>query len=170
LDDKKEVLRDFAIDVMNKFADKLDLQFVQHDSPRTSHVPIARVTRDIVRELRALGPGVFGHELGSIPMATQTQQGIVDKNLKMRHGWDNVYVCDLSVFPYSPASPSLSLAALALRLSDHLVPPEEPADRVSRVHDTLRQHRSGVERRGFRGADEVSKQRYKYIELRCSEA
>jgi choline dehydrogenase-like flavoprotein len=150
LDEKKEVLRDFAIDVMNKFANKLDLQFMQHDSPSTSHVPIARVTRDVVRDLRVLGPGVVGHELGSIPMATKTQEGIVDRNLKMQHGWDNVYVCDLSVFPYSPvASPSLSLTALALQLSNHLVPPEEPADRISRAHDTLRQHCSGVERRGL---------------------
>jgi hypothetical protein len=138
LDDKKEVLRDFAIDLMNKVADKLDLQFVQHNSPSVSHVPIDRVTRDVIRELRALGPGVVGHELGSIPMATKTHEGIVDKNLKMRHGWDNVYVCDLSVFPYSPAaSPSLSLAALALRLSDHLVRTTEPADRVFCVHDAL---------------------------------
>ena len=34
-----------------------------------------------------------------------------------------MYACDLSVFPYSPAAnPTLTLAALSLRLSDHLVP------------------------------------------------
>ena len=41
----------------------------------------------------------------------------------MRYGNKNVSVCDLSVFPYSPAAnPTLTLAALALRLSDKLFP------------------------------------------------
>lgn len=36
-------------------------------------------------------------------------------------GVDNLYVCDLSVFPISPpANPTLTLAALALRLADYL--------------------------------------------------
>jgi choline dehydrogenase-like flavoprotein len=152
LDDKKEVLCDLAVDLMNKLADKLDLQFVQHKSSSSSLISIDRVNRDVVRELRTLGPGAIGHELGSLPMATKTQEGIVDENLKMRHGWDNVYVCDLSVFPYSPAaSPSLLLTALALRLSDHLVPIEEPVDPISRVHDRPEQSRAS------KGADENSR-------------
>jgi choline dehydrogenase-like flavoprotein len=44
----------------------------------------------------------------------------VDANLQLR-GCKNLYVCDLSVFPSAPASnPSLTLAALAIRLADHL--------------------------------------------------
>ena len=34
---------------------------------------------------------------------------------------ENLYVCDVSVFPYIPtANPSLTLGALAMRLADHL--------------------------------------------------
>jgi hypothetical protein len=54
----------------------------------------------------------------------------------MQYGWDNVYVCDLSVFPYSPAAnPTLSLAALSLRLSDHLVPPKDTRYQPIVVHN-----------------------------------
>ena len=39
-------------------------------------------------------------------------KGVVDKNFKYI-GVDNLYVCDLSVFPVSPpANPTLTLAAL----------------------------------------------------------
>ena len=67
--------------------------------------------------------GVVAHELGSLPMGNpkiSEQIPALDDNLKLVIG-QNVYACDLSVFPYSPdANPSLTLAALALRLSDHL--------------------------------------------------
>jgi len=122
---KKEVLLDFACDTMNKVAAVLDIQFVRHPQPDSDYVPIPKVTREILGEIGELGPGGVAHELGSIPMpkSKEDKGGIVDENLKMKYGWDNVYVCDLSVFPYSPAAnPTLSLAALALRLSDKLVP------------------------------------------------
>jgi choline dehydrogenase-like flavoprotein len=46
--------------------------------------------------------------------------GVVDAQQKI-HGCDNVYVCDSSVIPASgPGNPSLTTAALALRLSVHL--------------------------------------------------
>jgi choline dehydrogenase-like flavoprotein len=36
-------------------------------------------------------------------------------------GYDNLYACDVSVFPMIPAAnPALTLGALALRLADHL--------------------------------------------------
>ena len=67
------------------------------------------------------GIGGVAHEVGSMRMQqTQTSAGVVDKDLKIL-GTDNVYVCDLSVFPSSPtANPSLTLVALALRLADRL--------------------------------------------------
>jgi choline dehydrogenase-like flavoprotein len=46
--------------------------------------------------------------------------GVVDTNLKFL-SYDNLYACDLSVFPTSPAAnPTLTLAALAMRLAEHL--------------------------------------------------
>ena len=48
------------------------------------------------------------------------EAGVVDPDLKFV-GYDNLFVCDNSVFPASPAAnPSLTLAALALRLANHL--------------------------------------------------
>lgn len=67
--------------------------------------------------------GNVAHELGSLPMrktGNEPRAGALDENLALI-GRENVYVCDLSVFPVSPAAnPSLTLAALALRLGDHL--------------------------------------------------
>jgi choline dehydrogenase-like flavoprotein len=63
--------------------------------------------------------GGVAHEVGTLRMGLPGQ-GVVDPNLKFT-GHDNLYVCDLSVFPTSPAAnPSLTLAALALRLAQHL--------------------------------------------------
>jgi choline dehydrogenase-like flavoprotein len=64
--------------------------------------------------------GGVAHEVGSLRMSINGSDGVVDPNLKV-WGVNNLYVCDLSVFCNSPAAnPSLTLAALALRLGDHL--------------------------------------------------
>lgn len=64
--------------------------------------------------------GGVGHEVGTMRMTTRASPGVVDTDLLI-NGTRNVYVCDLSVFPTSPAAnPSLTLAALALRLANHL--------------------------------------------------
>jgi len=69
--------------------------------------------------LRAPVGGV-AHEVGTMRMAQSAADGVVDADLRL-HGADGVYVCDLSVFPSSPAAnPTLTLAALATRLGDHL--------------------------------------------------
>jgi choline dehydrogenase-like flavoprotein len=59
------------------------------------------------------------HIAGSLRMG-ERGAGVVDHNLKF-HEYNNLYVCDLSVFPDIPAvNPSLTLGALALRLARHL--------------------------------------------------
>ncbi|RYP39140.1 hypothetical protein DL767_002320 [Monosporascus sp. MG133] len=124
---KKDLLKNFAVDAMNKISACLDIHFVKHNSDNGGYTLLTKVEKDNI-ELGELGPGGVAHELGSIPMpkADETECSIVDENLKMQYGWDNVFVCDLSVFPYSPAAnPTLSLAALSLRLSDHLFSPEK---------------------------------------------
>jgi choline dehydrogenase-like flavoprotein len=69
------------------------------------------------------GFGLVAHEVGTMRMDSPAHpKGVVDTDLKV-HGYDNLYVCDLSVFPYStPANPALTLSALSLRLADHLLP------------------------------------------------
>jgi choline dehydrogenase-like flavoprotein len=70
-----------------------------------------------------LGFGVFSHECGTMRMDGPTKKdGVVNSDLKVK-GLDNLWVCDLSVMPVSPeANPSLTLAALSLRLGEHLSP------------------------------------------------
>lgn len=63
--------------------------------------------------------GGVAHEVGTMRMADDGS-GVVDADLRVL-GYDNLYVCDNSVFPSSPAAnPTLTLAALAIRLADHL--------------------------------------------------
>lgn len=70
-------------------------------------------------ELQYADLGGVAHEVGTLRMAGDGS-GVVDDNLKFL-GYDNLYACDNSVFPASPAAnPSLTLAALAIRLANHL--------------------------------------------------
>jgi len=73
-----------------------------------------------------LGFGVFSHECGTMRMdGPGRSDGVVDSNQRVKN-FVNLWVSDRSVFPVSPeANPSLTLAALALRLADHLEPAAE---------------------------------------------
>ena len=63
--------------------------------------------------------GTVHHAGGSMRMSGN-QTGVVNEDLRME-AYENLYVCDVSVFPMIPAAnPSLTLAALALRLADRL--------------------------------------------------
>jgi choline dehydrogenase-like flavoprotein len=75
-------------------------------------------------DLNRAGLGGVAHEVGTLRMGTDEARGyadgVVDADLRFV-AYDNLYACDLSVFPTSPAAnPTLTLAALALRLADHL--------------------------------------------------
>lgn len=60
------------------------------------------------------------HWLGATRMAETAREGCVDGNLRY-HGLENLYVLSASTFPSSSSSnPTITLAALALRLGDHL--------------------------------------------------
>ena len=73
-------------------------------------------------------PGRVAHEVGSLRMQIEDENGkvvkagVVDDNGRyLGLGGENVYVCDLSIFPTSPAAnPSLTVVALAIRLAEHL--------------------------------------------------
>lgn len=63
--------------------------------------------------------GGVAHEVGSLRIG-ENNVGVLDTDLKFNE-YDNLYCCDLSVFPTSTAAnPSLTLVGLALRLADHL--------------------------------------------------
>jgi choline dehydrogenase-like flavoprotein len=60
------------------------------------------------------------HHMGTTRMSKSPQRGVVDPNCKI-HSVENLYVAGSSVYPTSgTANPTLTLVALALRLSDHL--------------------------------------------------
>ncbi len=108
--------------------------------------PVARITmaltdwdREASRQLDALAPRIaeamearhvsgvapseFGlgyHPSGATAMATSPDDGVCDPNLKV-FGLDNLYLVSNSVFPHMGANPpTLTIAALALRLAAHL--------------------------------------------------
>jgi len=60
------------------------------------------------------------HHMGMTRMDADPEHGVVDENCRV-HGIRNLYVAGCSVFPTSGiANPTLTIIALALRLSDHL--------------------------------------------------
>jgi choline dehydrogenase-like flavoprotein len=60
------------------------------------------------------------HHMGTTRMHDSPKQGVVDRNCKV-HGMTNLYVAGSSVFPTAGANfPTITLAALAFRLSDHI--------------------------------------------------
>ena len=79
-------------------------------------VALANESLDLIQA----GLGGVAHEVGSLRMGDDPGNSVVNTNLKF-HDYDNLYACDLSVFPTSPAAnPTLTLAALAARLAEHL--------------------------------------------------
>lgn len=120
--------------VSEKDLQRLALKIIQRlqgdllglNAPDISGLDIDTLSDEAINDLagRGWGPGGIGgvaHEVGSMRMQqTPNTDGVVDQDLKVL-GTDNVYICDLSVFPSSPtANPSLTLVALALRLANHL--------------------------------------------------
>ncbi len=60
------------------------------------------------------------HEMGTTRMHNDPKQGVVDADCRV-HGIANLFIAGSSVFPtYSFDNPTMTIVALALRLSDHL--------------------------------------------------
>jgi choline dehydrogenase-like flavoprotein len=60
------------------------------------------------------------HQMGGTRMSDDPSKGVVDADCRV-HGYANLFVTGGSVFPTGGwANPTLTIAALALRLADHL--------------------------------------------------
>jgi len=60
------------------------------------------------------------HHLGTTRMSPHPTTGVVDLQGKV-HGIDNLYIAGSSIFPTAGhANPTFTIAAMALRLVDHL--------------------------------------------------
>ncbi|RTL46506.1 MAG: GMC family oxidoreductase [Burkholderiales bacterium] len=80
--------------------------------------PITRSAREFPGWLDDLRTGA--HHSGTARMAATADDGVCDTDCRV-HGLANLYVCDGSVIPSSGiANTGLTIAALALRLADHL--------------------------------------------------
>jgi len=74
--------------------------------------------RDIVRS--PLDCSFAGHHMGTCRMADDPEEGVVDRNCRV-HGIANLFVVGGGLFPTAGAlQPTLTIAALSLRLADHL--------------------------------------------------
>jgi choline dehydrogenase-like flavoprotein len=71
-----------------------------------------------------LPPLWFGsHQMGTCRMSNDPSKGVVDRNCRV-HGTSNLYMAGSSVFPTGGAvQPTLTIAALSLRLANHLFEP-----------------------------------------------
>ncbi|GAA4536402.1 GMC oxidoreductase [Pseudonocardia xishanensis] len=102
--------------------------------PATDLAEADRLVADLLTGLGAQpilgeagGPGLqdallggVAHEVGTLRMGTDPAASVVDPDLAF-HGIPDLYACDNSVLPSSPAAnPSLTTAALALRLAAQL--------------------------------------------------
>ncbi|MGC4035528.1 MAG: GMC family oxidoreductase [Chitinophagaceae bacterium] len=75
------------------------------------------------------------HHMGTTRMHQSPKKGVVNKDCKV-HGIENLYVAGSSVFPTGGANfPTITLVALALRLSDHITNKlSENILKVSKAH------------------------------------
>jgi choline dehydrogenase-like flavoprotein len=111
----------------DRFYEPVDCVYHEH-TPSAKDLAITdeycqRILREIEAQpfdmpqlsLQPAPPGGVSHEGGSLAIGR-----VVDENLRFFTN-DNLYACDMSIFPHSPAAnPSLTLATLALRLADYL--------------------------------------------------
>ena len=60
------------------------------------------------------------HHIGTTRISENPRQGVVDANCKV-HGVQNLFIAGSSIFPTCGyANPTWTIAALAIRLADHL--------------------------------------------------
>ena len=114
-------LRELTKEIISIIKNRLDITLRPTD-------PVADNNWGDDKFFKPLELGGVAHELGTIPMKS--------RNPDVDHGYalgddlgflledrKGVYVCDLSIFPYSPeVNPTLTLVALALRLSRSIHP------------------------------------------------
>lgn len=84
---------------------------------------------EVIRQTDPDDPNFLSHHLGTTRMGRDPDESVVDPQLRT-HDLSNLWLVSSSVFPTGgAANPTLSIAALALRASDHL------GDRLSGAND-----------------------------------
>ncbi|KAK5202910.1 hypothetical protein LTR41_011356 [Exophiala xenobiotica] len=129
----QKAMLDLAVGIAKRFVAELEPSTSTHsdEGKNTKSLVLDDLSGDKALSMKLADFGVVAHEVGTLRMQTKENQDhkgdrawVVDRNLNFR-GINNLFVCDLSVFPVSPAAnPTPTLAALALRLADHLINPD----------------------------------------------
>jgi len=97
-------------------AEQFDAQLRRH---RLGHLIIAPWLRSEQPESNPQIRGV-AHHLGTTRMSSDPRTGVVDRNCRV-HGIENLFISSGSVMPTGGfAGPTITIAALGLRLADHL--------------------------------------------------
>ncbi len=129
--DSRVTLDETSVDALGMPRVRLDWSFMAEDFDRLEASIAAlsaalgtdgkgRLCFPVTREqlLSILDPA--RHHIGTTRMHPDPEQGVVDADCRV-HGLSNLYIAGSSVFPTAGiANPTLTLIALAMRLSDHL--------------------------------------------------
>ena len=115
-------------------SDKLDSSGIPRAKISLNYSSYSTSARDSIKKMHTMifekvgvrftsyvyGPVGADHIMGTTRMGTNPKTSVVDADLKC-HDHDNLYITSSSVFPTSGTSnPTLTIAALSLRLADHL--------------------------------------------------
>lgn len=124
LSDQRDALGMPKLDITWHFRDKdrrsvVDFMRLMDDKMRTAQ--IGSVRYKALSEADDWGlVGIHSHFIGTTRMANTPAEGVVDSNNRV-FGTQNLYISGPSVFPtYGNANPFLTIAALGMRLADHL--------------------------------------------------
>jgi choline dehydrogenase-like flavoprotein len=116
--------RRVSVDLRLTDEDRLSAgRFVTAMSEAFGRVGIGRVRVLVPERFEHWPPRIISygsHHMGTTRMSTNPRTGVVDTDLRL-HQAGNIFVAGSSVFPTgSHVPPTLTIVALALRLSDHL--------------------------------------------------
>jgi choline dehydrogenase-like flavoprotein len=96
-----------AHELLGQELGRLGVGRLRLESAATGHDPMQNVTNG-------------HHHMGTTRMNRDARQGVVDEHCRV-HSLANLYVAGSSLFPsYGCDDPTMTIVALALRLSDHL--------------------------------------------------
>lgn len=113
---------------VDQFGDPVPhVRFAINDVDRKTNAAALDIIQSLLeergcRDIEAIPEFVRAHHhMGTCRMSNDPTQGVVDADCKV-HGSNNLFVAGSSVFPTSGGrQPTLTLAALSLRLADHLL-------------------------------------------------
>ena len=112
---------------VDRFGDPVpQIRFAISDVDRRTHQRALEIAYELLAARGCRDVGLITefnrahHHMGTCRMSAEPTSGVVDENCRV-HGSDNLFVAGASVFPTGAGrQPTLTVAALALRLGEHI--------------------------------------------------